>query len=181
MKNKKALLFLLALLAVIKFVIQPLLQHQQLLRQDLQMVMSQLERAERTLKLAPLQQELLTPLEQQLKEQQGLFPRANNGPLFRLSIQRIISTNFSANKLEVSNFDWLLTTDDGPFEVHQLRFNSTGHPAQLFKAFNEFVVANESIEVVEFTFAQRAQANRILSEVATLTLMLNVTAIKGGQ
>lgn len=118
LQNKPLLIALVALLAVVKFVLLPLQQQQQALYQQLESSTKRVQRSEALLA------EKETLLQWQSRQQQELqqllqpFPLVDSAAQYRLQLQQQLQQLAAANQVSVTFFDWLTDT---PLQVFNLQ------------------------------------------------------------
>lgn len=118
LQNKQLLLAIVAILALLRFVVVPLQQHQQDLYQQLDALTKRLQRSEALVQQQEQFQSSYTAAQQQLEELLLPFPVVAGSSQYRLALQQQLQQLASANNAAVTFFDWV---SDTPLPVFDLQ------------------------------------------------------------
>ena len=118
LQNKPLLLAIVAVLALLRFVVVPLQQQQQDLYQQLEVLSKRLQRSESLLQQQEQLQSSYTAAQQQLEKLLQPFPVVASGSQYRLTLQQQLQQLASANNASVTFFDWV---SDTPLPVFNLQ------------------------------------------------------------
>lgn len=118
LQNKPLLLSIIGLLALIRFVLLPLHQHQQVLYQQLESLNKRLQRSEALVQQQQQLQLLQSEQKQQLTVLLQPFPKVSSSSQYRLQLQQQLQQLAAGHGAAVTFFDWL---SDAPLQVFNIQ------------------------------------------------------------
>ena len=173
------LLIVVAVLALLRFVVQPWLSHQQEQREQLAFVTKQLERAERLIYNADNIQQAADQLTQSRQQLNALFPAAATAGQYQLERQQSLQQQLSEHAVEVTLFDWLSqqSLHNEQINVYQARLVLQGEPVKLMQGYLAAFASHSWIQVRQIEMRERRSGRRQASVQATLTLLVEFTSL----
>jgi hypothetical protein len=183
MINQTKLLLLLAVLAVLRFVLVPVLDYQAETKVQLELVTQQLDKAEQLMHSKEQLQQAKVASEEQLGRLSQVFLKDDNAAQFRLNQQQFIQQQVQQFQTEVSFFDWLGQTQlsRGQIEVHQARVTLEGNFTDLMQAYTDVVAVMPIVRVTEFELirnqGRKSKKQSAAAPKGSLTLMLEYSRL----
>lgn len=184
--QKRALLWIIAILAGFRFIGTPVLEHQEAQRTELRMTTQQLERTLRLLNQDEGQSRL-SRLQQLRETTEQRFLPYTTGSNFRLSTQSLLQETAGNFDLETDLIDWVgqrEAVQDYLF-VHQARVTVTGNMAQIMRFLMFLETELTGIQFNDFTLQPdrgtvRQRREGITPDTGRLTLLIDVAGVREG-
>ncbi|MEH8015825.1 hypothetical protein MN202_01150 [Rheinheimera muenzenbergensis] len=123
LQNKSLLIGTIVVLALLRFVLLPLQQHQQELYQQLEGLNKRFQRSEALLQQQQQLQLLQAEQQQQLTQLLLPFPKVSSSSQYRLQLQQQLQQLAAAQGAAVTFFDWLSETPLQVFNLHRGRIS----------------------------------------------------------
>lgn len=123
LRNKAALIGLVLILVVIKFILLPLQQAQQNLHQELAGLNKRLHRSQALVEQKDMLQQWQSTQQQELQTLLQPFPEVTAAAKYRLTLQQQLQQVAAENQVSVTFFDWLTDTPLEVFDLHRGRIS----------------------------------------------------------
>ena len=123
LRNKIALISLVVILVVIKFILLPLQQTQQDMHTQLEGLNKRLLRSQALLAEKDTLLQWQSTQQQQLQKLLLPYPEVTNAAQYRLTLQQQLQQLAADNRVSVTFFDWLTDTPLDVFNLHRGRIS----------------------------------------------------------
>ncbi|MGM0906961.1 MAG: hypothetical protein ACQEVQ_10570 [Pseudomonadota bacterium] len=183
--QKKALLWVVAILLGIRFVLVPLMDYQNQLKENISLESRQLERA-----LALLNNEQQGVSAEQanadLKELESRLPLHESVNQFRLSMQQQLEQLAKKQQANIQVFDWLThsTAQDGYLQTHQGQIEIEGAITDIARFQLDALSQWYSVQWIEFSIRPMrgtSQRGELRVPNVRATILFEVSGIKPGE
>jgi len=176
--QKKLLISILAVLAVMRFFGVPFIAKQTEQITQLNLTSQQLERATRLLE-SDISEERVRQISESLQANESEFLQHLEANTFRLQAQTAIQQTAAIYSTQLELFDWLSSEprQQGYLQVHQARIVLQGTSQNVAQAQLAIQQQVRGLKVLEFALReQRARARR--EDSASLTMLIEITGVR---
>ena len=175
-ERTRTLLFLLAALLAVRFVLLPWRESQDEALERLQVLTDRLDRSEAVYANREVIKKTLAKLEKATEATRVRFPDAADEAAFRLEQQQAISSKLGAAGLTVSEFNWVLSGEspETNLKFSRLRLQTSGDVGAIARFVSALETADPHLLVREMILSPvNAQQISLGSSATQLTLIVD--------